>query len=85
MSRQTFLMIRSGAEYGQSAMMPATFAGRGRFDAISTVAAPIDTPIKKILVSGPKRLAAYSAQLRQSKRSLTPKVMTRPSLCPCAR
>ena len=42
----------------QSATMPTTLRGRFNPPAISTVAAPIDTPYSKIFVSAPKRPTA---------------------------
>ena len=43
--------ISFGEEYPQSAMIPRTFCGKSNPDAIRTVDAPIDSPIKNILVS----------------------------------
>ena len=44
----------------------------------------MDTPARYIGVSGPQRRYAYCAQLWQSKRSFTPKLMQLPLLSPCA-
>lgn len=49
---------RGGELYPQSATMPTTLRGRFNPPAISTVAAPIDTPYSKIFVSAPKRPTA---------------------------
>ena len=51
-------MIAAGELYPQSATMPTTLRGRFNPPAISTVAAPIDTPYSKIFVSAPKRPTA---------------------------
>ena len=47
-------MIAAGELYPQSATMPTTLRGRFNPPAISTIAAPIDTPYSKIFVSAPE-------------------------------
>ena len=51
-------MIAYGEEKPQSAMMPRTEAGSSSSDAISTVAAPIDSPSRISGCAGPKCMAA---------------------------
>ena len=68
-------IISRGEEKPQSAMMPRTEAGSASSDAISTVAAPIDSPSRISGCAGPKCMAAYCAQVTTSLRSRTPKVI----------
>ena len=72
-------------------MMPRTFSGKSSPAAMITVAAPMETPVRKISGFFPKLSVfvrfdvAYSIQERQSNRSFTPKEMVQPSLSPWAR
>ena len=75
----------SGDAKPQSAQIPFTCSGRGSSAAISTVAAPMEMPERRICVSGPKRRRISFVQLMQSNRSFTPKEMVLPSLWPWAR
>ena len=70
-------MMALGEVYPQSQAMPFTCSGRSSA-AIITVAAPMEQPETRIRVSEPKRFTRYSTQRRQSYRSLTPSVITRP-------
>ena len=66
--------------YPASAMIPLTFLGKSRPDAINTDAPPMEIPVKITGTSSPNLSRAYSAQDMQSLLSFIPKVMALPSL-----